>query len=231
MKRTVLSFTLAALMGALLSVPACNSSSAGSSADAGGDSAIGPGQIEGAPCDPTLADPCLQAPCATVRCDPVQLVCLATPLTGPCGTTLDASFVFDSGGDSGPIVVVAACNSNADCPPVASLFDGGAPVQRVCGFSAFDGCSASGVCVIPAPPLTQDGAAEIACGCDDQPVAWVTDVQTASPVQSPAPCVGPDSGAPTGIDAASDAPADATLDAAADAPFDAPVDAAADDGG
>jgi hypothetical protein len=230
MKRTVFSFTLAALTSASVVVPACNSSSAGSGTDAGGDAAIGPGQIEGAPCDPTLADPCLQAPCATVQCDPAQLICVATPLTGPCNTIQDASFVFDSGGDDGAVVVLAACSSNAECPPIASFIEGGAPIDRVCGFSAFDGCSVAGVCVIPAPPFTQDGAAEIACGCDDQPVAYVTDTQTAAPVQSPAPCVGPDAGGSTGGDAATDAPADATSDAAADAPFDAPSDAA-DDGG
>jgi hypothetical protein len=149
------------------------------------------------------------------------LVCIATELPGPCQTETDGGIVFESGADTGEVVVNAGCSSDFDCPAIPSGIEGGAPTVVVCGFSAFDGCSATGTCVIPEPPLTKDGSVQVACGCDGQPVAYVTTDQTAAPVMSAAPCV-PDAGVDAGPDAA-DAGTDATADAA-DASDDAPED-------
>jgi hypothetical protein len=209
-------------------VPACSSQTNASSAssDAGEDAAIGPGQLEGAPCDPTLPDPCLQAPCTVVTCDPGLQVCEGTPINGPCRTTEDASFSFDASDDTGT-VVVPSCSGVADCPPIPSSLDGGAPTLRACAFSAFDGCNAPGVCVIPDPPHVQDGAVLVACGCDDQPVAYVTDTQTSAPVQSPSACAASSPG-DAGADAAPEGDAASASDGSSDG--SALVDAG-DDGG
>jgi hypothetical protein len=206
-------------------VPACSSTQTASSTDAGGDATIGSGQLLGQPCDPTLSNPCRQAPCTTVTCDPAQLICVGTPLP-ICNTTEDSGLVFDSSsGDSGT-VVAQGCLNDTDCPPIPAALDGGTPTNRVCAFSAFDGCGAAGVCLVPDPPHTQDGAPQVACGCDDQPVDYVADEYTAAPVQNPAPCV--IDGGSGSVDAAADATPDAP---ATDASDGASPSDAGDDGG
>ena len=221
MRRFATLFALLASASLAPIVPACSSAGETTPNDAGGDAApIPPNQLVGMPCDPNLSDPCLPVPCSTVECDPAQLICLSTPIVGPCkvGSEEDASgFSFEASTEDVPVVVVPTCSSNAQCPTIPPAIDGGTPTVLLCGFSAFDGCSATGTCVYPeAPPLTKDGAVETACGCNGQPVPYITSTDTSAPVKSLVPC-----SALTGEDAgpdAADAGADASIDAAADAP-------------
>jgi hypothetical protein len=229
MRRSALAFAMIASAVIAPIVPACSSTPAASSdTDAGGDSAIGPGQLVGSPCDPTLSNPCLQAPCSSVECNPLTGTCESTPLTGPCQVSEDASFDFEAGSDSGT-PVSSGCSSDFQCPTIPPGLDGGTPIVMVCAFSVIDGCGATGICVIPEPPQTTDGAFEIACGCNGQPVTYVTDDQTAAPVSSGVPCAavgGTDAGldaGPDAGDAGSDAMSDAS-DASEDAMLDAPTD-------
>jgi hypothetical protein len=220
MRRPAVPVFFAALACAALafSFPACSSSSGAASNDADTDGATGiqPGQAVGAQCDPTLPQACYNGdPCDTVVCDPVQdpPVCVETVNPGPCVQPVEEGGLFtsDASADTG-VVSAAACATSNDCPKV----DGATPY--VCAYSAFDGCNATGICVVPEPPHLVDGAAEIACGCDGQPVSYVTSDQTAAPVSSPGACVT----VPVTKDAGSDAAADAGggLDAATDAPSD-----------
>jgi hypothetical protein len=228
MRRLALLLTVLGLASLGPIVPACSSTgeTSSSSNDAGGDSAIGPLQLGGQPCDPTLPNPCLQQPCYAVSCvitASTTPTCVETSLGGACNPSDDASIDFDSGSTT---VVTSGCYTSADCPPIPSPIDGAPPTLLACGYSAFDGCSSTGVCVTPEPPTTQDGAVETACGCDGQPVPYVTSDQTSAPVASPVPCAAaiPDSGADAGIEAGIDAGVDASVDAAEDALLDAPSD-------
>jgi hypothetical protein len=222
MRRFALALPLAALAAIAPIAPACSSSpSETPGADAGEAGAIPPEQLEGKPCNPLLSDPCYPVPCSVVTCDPVEMTCEATPIAGPCHPGLeDGGITFEASTVDAP-VISSSCTSDEQCPPIPSLLDGAPPTAQVCAFSAFDGCSASGACVVPSdPPLKLDGAVDTACGCNGQPVQYVTDMQTAAPVSSPAPCAkdagtdaatpGPDGGSPT--DAAVDAPSDASDD-------------------
>ena len=207
-------------------VPACSSKSGVTSADASRDAGdgtdgggISPNQGLGAPCDSTLSNPCLQSPaCVSVACVAGANgtgTCVATPLGGACEDESDGGLVLDASIEDAS-VVAAGCQTNLDCNP-ASTGDGDAPGLYACAFSAFDGCSTTGTCVIPAPPSTADGAAETACGCDGQSVPYVTATLTSAPVASAAPCPAPSDDA--GEDAATDA-GDAGLDAPGDAADD-----------
>ena len=199
-------FLSSALLAPL--APACSSngaSSSGDTGDGGGDAAIPPNQLAGQPCDPTLATPCLPAPnCFTVTCaegpDGTN-TCNEAAIVGPCSGEEDGGIFFEAGGGADAPPASSTCVSDSDCPMVPAR-DGSPPITIVCGYSAFDVCSSTGVCVTPEPPLTHDGAVETACGCDGQPVPYVTDVLTSAPVSSPAPCVAPtmDSGTDAGME-------------------------------
>jgi len=211
-------------------VPACSSNGAVPSGGDAGDAGIAPNQVAGNPCDPTLSNPCLQGPpCFSVACVEGQAgtdICVETPLGGACIDPLDSGLLYDADIPDA-VVVSSGCASNSDCPPITSTTTDGAVVvvaTPVCGFSAFDNCSAVGVCVLAEPPVKPDGAVDTACGCDGQPVSYVTPTLTSAPVQSPTPCIAPvvDAGTDAGNEA--DAGADAATDAAQDAPTDAPAD-------
>ena len=206
-------------------VPACSSSGVAAAGDAG-DGGIGPNQPANAPCDPALPNACLPGPpCSTVRCDTISLTCVEKLLpAGVCSGYGDGGFFFEASvADSA--TVSSVCHSSTECLHIPSI-DGSIPVSFVCAFPAYEGCSVSGVCVLPEPPQNPDGSVQEACGCDGAPVQYVTGTQTAAPVASAAPCSPrPDAGG----DAATDAAADSGVDGAADAGADATVDAPAGD--
>jgi len=228
MRRLVVTFAALSAAAFASSMPACSNSSSTASGGDAGDGGIAPLQLVGQPCDPTLSNPCLQGnPCDVFTCDITQQppVCAATPLGGPCGTEVgEGGFDFDGGGGEDVVTVGFGCQTSSQCPIIGD----GSTLAYVCAFSAFDGCSTSGVCVIPEPPHTIDGAVQTACGCNGESVPYVTDDDTQYPVQSPYPCPPPDAGTETGPDGSSDAAPDAPFDAPFDAPADAPFDAAAD---
>ena len=223
MRRFLLAFVVSSFASLGVAVPACSSNGAASSPDSGGDGAIGPDQPVNAPCDPSLASPCLAgSPCYVVTCDPVAMVCLQSPVQGACSSEVDGSlFSFDGSVDVA--TVNAGCFTNADCSD-----------DTVCGFSIIDACTATGRCVFPEPPTFADGGVYMGCGCDEEPVSYVTSTDTSAPVASGSPCVvSSDAGVDTGADAtaldgaggddASDA-SDANVADSADSSADAGTD-------
>jgi hypothetical protein len=219
-------------------VPACSSNGAVAQEGDGGDGGIAPNRLVGQPCDPTLASPCAPAPatpygCFTVAC--VVGTCMESQSFQGCmvGDNEDVTF-FEAGGgthDAG----IASCMSNEDCPSRPAT-DASPAVTLVCGYSAFDQCATTGICVSADPPHLIDGAVQTACGCDGQSVGYVTDDLTSAPVETSTPCATKSTDSGAGSDAASDAGAgsdaetdaapsdDGGADAAADAPQDAPGD-------
>jgi hypothetical protein len=225
MHRSVVAFLVLAGPALAAVAPACSSSGAPASSDAG---RVGPNQPATAPCDPSLANPCLPAPpCYAVKCDEYAMICDET-FVG-CSGPGDGGFVFETSvADSAP--ATGGCTSNHDC--VVALPDGAVPVVRVCAYSVFGGCQVNGNCVIPEPPHLPDGAIPTACGCAGEPVAYVNDTETEAPVMSNGPCESPvaDAGRDAANDAAVDAAGDSDggSDAAADGNQDATVDAPGD---
>ena len=141
--------------------------------------------------------------------------CVATPLGGACEDEGDGGLALDASVEDSA-VVGAGCLTNLDCN-AASTGDGAAQGIYACAFSAFDGCSTTGTCVIPAPPETADGAVETACGCDGQSVPYVTATCTNAPVASAAPCPAqPDDAGEDAPTEAGEAGGDASGDAAGD---------------
>jgi hypothetical protein len=210
-------------------VPACSSNDVAGSGDAGGD-AIAPNRPENEPCDPSLPNACLPAPCRTVRCDPYAHKCVATLLPGACSGAIDGGFFFDVRvADS---AVKSGCHSDHDCPSFPAG-DSTVAVTYACAFYAYGGCSAAGACVLPEPPLAPDGAVQTGCGCNGEPVPYVTSTSTGAPVASPFACdpsvadAGTDAAKEAGSDAGTEA-GEAGMDSGVDAAEDATLDAASD---
>lgn len=204
MRRTLLAFALATLASLSSVVPACSSNgSSAADVDAGGDGAIAPNQPLGAPCNPSLPSPCFPgSPCYEVSCDPTLGVCVEAVIPGPCASGLEdgSVFAFDSGADVQ--LVGSGCLSSGECPD-----------EFVCGFLVADACSATGQCVIPEPPTSTGGAVYMGCGCDGEPVSYVTATQTSAPVASGTPC---SAEGEAGVDASDDGSADGGSDSAPD---------------
>ena len=178
MRRTLLAIVFAGLTCSAMLVPACHSNGADSQEDAGGDAALGSNAALGSPCDFASAVPCAPgSSCYQVSCDPIQGICVQSPIPG-CGSAADGSpFEIDGGRATDARSGGAGCYSSGDCPD-----------DTVCGFQVEEACAATGVCVIPDPPTTASGSVYVACGCSGQPVLYVTPEQTSAPVQSGSPC-------------------------------------------
>jgi hypothetical protein len=198
---------LAALAASLCLAPACTSSPSSSPGPAdAGDASLPPLQLVGEPCDPTLSNPCDPGPpCFQVTCDPELLRCTEVGIPGciPGTGGFDAAGLHGSDAssfdDAAPVQVGGgACFTDAQC-------SGGLR----CGYPFTAGCMAMGTCLIPDVPFNDAGQPYEGCGCNGQPVLYVTHSATAAPVASPTPCM-PDAGRP-------DAGADAALDADTDA--------------
>jgi hypothetical protein len=117
------------------------------------------------------------------------------------GVACSSSDTSANGADGGGVPTFtfdanSACATSADCAK-----------GLVCAFAVAGGCGAPGTCIYDdcvedpeCPPLP----AHAACGCDGQPVAYVTAAYASAPVASP--------------DACAAGPHDASLDTGADAP-------------
>jgi len=209
---------LAALAPSLCLAPACTSSSSSARPVDAGDASLPPLQLVGEPCDPGLPDPCNPGPpCFSVTCDPLLLTCTEVGIPGciPGTGGFDAAGLHGSDAsvldDAAPVPVGGgACFSDMQC--AAGLR---------CGYPFTAGCSATGTCLIPDVPYTDAGVPYMGCGCNGQPVPYVTHSTTAAPVASPTPCMpdaGPPDAGPPDTGAVSDAGADAS--AAEDASSD-----------
>jgi hypothetical protein len=220
-------------------VPACNGSAMVDNADAdAGDAAIPPDQPLGFPCDPTLPEPCLApAPCYSVTCDIVQ-GCTQS-FTGCPAMDASSPFDFEAGaeGDSS-VPGLITCSTTNDCPGLTN--DAGVIVTHteVCGFPIIEGCAATGVCVVPQPPMHPNGTVYTGCACfGDQSVPYVSDNYTSAPVQTGGTPCPVDSGPVGSEDAALEdgGVVDASVDGSVDGsvsdanPGDAASDASADD--
>lgn len=228
MRRILLAVFALASAAVLPAVPACSSN--GDTSEDTGDAAIPANQLEGQPCNPLLTSPCLppSITCFSNVCSPEPdggAVCVQILEADACAGGQGTTPTGDASADDAPATSsTLTCNSDLDCP-ISTSMDGSVTVAFVCGFSAFDGCDAVGVCLLPSPPRTLDGAIETGCGCDGESVAYVSDMYTNAPVQSPSPC--PVDAGPSGEDAA---PAvDASEDANPSPPLDASADASSSD--
>jgi len=114
-----------------------------------------------------------------------------------------ASPISEAGTDD-DVFVGSGCITDVQCAR-----DGGT-LER-CGYAFDQGCSASGTCVIAAVPVTEAGTASLACGCDGEPVPYVTETMTSAPVASPGPCA-PDGGSRGDASDAATGESDASLE-------------------
>jgi hypothetical protein len=197
---------------------ACSSNNAAvAHDDAGTDTGPGSSAVLGAACNPALFNACASAapPCFKNVCDPVQRICVEVQAS--CPGQGDAASILgkDAEPDAKPPPAVApGCRFDSDCPTQP---DGSAPLR--CGYPVIDGCTATGTCVVPEIPVTANGEPWMACGCQSQPVPYITQTLTNAPAASALPCTpdaGPDASVDSGAGDAGGSDA-ASVDANADA--------------
>jgi hypothetical protein len=105
----------------------------------------------------------------------------------------------------GAVVVACSSDDSSGNTATACTSDSDCTGSQGCGYSPTAGCSATGTCVERSGGIP----AYSACGCNGEPVPYVTDSYTNAPVTSAQPCPVPDSGSPSedgGTDSAADAP-------------------------